>query len=102
MGDPSKLPSLLSESAVSEHILGRTWDDATLTECITTRGWDESKLTRITASLLAAKTTASLVTYRQQTAFFGANAPPWSAMPKIDSAYLRGTDLYAASSTSLG
>lgn len=100
MGDPSKLPSLLSESAVSEHILGRTWDDAMLTECITTRGWDESKLTRITASLLAAKTTASLVTYRQQTAFFGANAPPWSAMPKIDSAYLRGTDLYADSSSS--
>lgn len=99
-GDPSSLPRVLSESVVREHILGRSWDHLTLSSAIATRGWDAQQVEQITASVLANSSTGSVTAYRQQCSCFGSGAAPWSSLPKVDSAYLRGTDLYADSSSS--
>lgn len=99
-GSAASLPRVLSESVVREHIVGRSWDHATLVEALTERGWDPQAVEQMTASVLSSDTTTTVTAYRQQCSCFGAGASPWSSLPKIDAAYLRGTDLYADSSSS--
>ena len=99
-GDPSSLPRVLSESVVREHIVGRLWDHTTLLSALAERGWDAQVVEQLTASVLADRSTASVLAYRQQCSCFCAGAVPWSSLPKVDSTYLRGTDLYADSSSS--
>lgn len=99
-GDPKTLPQVLSKAVVSEHILGKSWDGDVLSDCIAARGFGESQLTSLVASVLSAQTGTQVLTYRQQASFYGSSAPPWSSMMKISSDYLRGTDLYSATSAS--
>lgn len=100
LGNAVNLPRKLSESVVETHILGRAWEADDLAACMEARGWSEAEVTRIVSTLQAKRSAGSVLAYRQQAAFFGADAPSWSSLPKLDAAYLRGTDLYAADSSS--
>lgn len=100
-GDAKALPTTLTASAVTEHILGRTWDDETLVACLRERGWSAADLVRqVQKSLAAVQAPQVLITYRQQLGFFGVTALPFASLPKPDTTYYRGTDLYAASGSS--
>ncbi len=99
-GDPKTLPKTLSATVVSEHILGKTWDADVFSDCMTARGWSEESVTSLLAKVIATQTGSQVVTYRQQAGFFGNSAAPWSSLMKVSADYLRGTDLYSASSAS--
>lgn len=100
-GDARALPATLSASTVTEHILGRTWSDEALVACLRERGWSAAELGRqVQKALALVQAPQVLLTYRQQLGFFGVTALPYASLPKPDTTYYRGADLYAETGSS--
>lgn len=98
-GNASLVPQTLDAAAIKTHVLAKSWDDADLRALLLTRGIAEDDFRAQVATAVAGSTvTQNAIGFRQRVGFFGADAPPYASLPKIDTTYIRGADLYASNS----
>lgn len=100
-GDARLVPQTLDEAAIKTHILAKSWGDTELRALLSARGIAEDDFRAQVATAVAGSTVAqNAIGFRQRVGFFGADAPPYASLPKIDTTYIRGADLYAATTSS--